>query len=59
MLYINFEKVKKKRFIYFRTLSLCDGLGTVGKLLDLLFVYLNQIQHHISIDVVNKLIKIL
>lgn len=41
----------------FRTLSMCDELGTVGKLLYLLFVYLNKIQHHISVDVVNESIK--
>lgn len=40
-------------------LSPCDGFGTVGKLLDLLCVYLNTIQHHITVDVVNKLIKLL
>lgn len=39
-------------------LSPCDGFGTVGKLLDLLCVYLNTIQHHITVDVNQVIIEL-
>lgn len=36
------KKSKNRKIHIFRTLSLCDGLGTLGKLLYLLWVYLNK-----------------